>query len=58
MFISHAVIVLTGNVDTCVSNKQTRVPSCASLHTSLLINGWSRFPDHKHWMLLITRSYH
>ena len=58
MFISHAIIVLTGNVDTCVSNKQTMVPSCASQLTSLLINEWSRFSDHEHWMLLITMSYH
>ena len=31
MFISHARIVLTGNVNTCVFNKQARVPSKASL---------------------------
>ena len=58
MFISHAIIVLTGNVDTCVFNKQRMVPSNASQLTSLLINRWSRFPDREHWMLLITGSHH
>jgi len=58
MFISHARIVLIGNVNTCVTNEQIRVPSNASRLTSSLINWWSRFPDHEHWMLLITGSRH
>ena len=58
MFILNARIVLTGDVNTCVFNKQDRVPSKASQLTSLLINWWSRFPDHEHWMLLIIGSCH
>jgi hypothetical protein len=41
----------------CLINNQ-KVTSEASLLTSLLINRWSRFPDHEHWMLLITGSCH
>ena len=38
MFVSHARIVLTGNINTCVTNEQIRDPSNASRLTSSLIN--------------------